>query len=132
MTGLALPPYAEWLGVSAEETPDGPRFRLRFSNEVLGRPGFVHGGALGGLMEIAAVGTLRHALAAERPAPVAKPVSVSFDFMRGARERETVAEARIVRLGSRVATVEVHAWQDDRDRPVAAARMTLLLVRDPA
>ncbi|WP_419826063.1 PaaI family thioesterase [Sphingomonas sp.] len=131
MIALTLPPYALWLGVSVEERPDGPLFRLDFAPDIVGRPGFVHGGALGGLLEIAAVGTLRHALAAEEQAPVAKPVSVGFDFMRGARERETWAAARIVRLGARIATVEARAWQDDPDRPVATARMTLLLDREP-
>ncbi|MCP4029370.1 MAG: PaaI family thioesterase, partial [Sphingomonas sp.] len=32
-------------------------------------------------------------------------------------------------LGGRVANVEATAWQDDADKPIAAARMNYLIVR---
>ena len=37
--------------------------------------------------------------------------------------------AVVTRLGKRVANVEAHAWQQDRDKPIASARMNLLLKR---
>ena len=126
---LALPPYGEWLGLRVTQEGDELLFVLPFAETVIGRPRFVHGGALGGLLEIAAVGTLRAALAGETPPPRVRPVTVTFDFMRGGRERETFATARVNRLGARIANVEAFAWQDDRDRPIAAARMTLTIDR---
>jgi len=51
------------------------------------------------------------------------------DFMRGGREKPTRAQGTITRLGNRVANVEATAWQDDRTRPIAAARMNYLIAR---
>lgn len=125
-----LPPYAHFLGITAElDEADAPLFRMPFGPKVIGRPGFLHGGALSGLLEIAAVGTLLHALAAEEAGARMKPINVTVDFMRGGRERETFAAARISRLGKRIANVEATAWQEDREKPIAGARMNLMLWR---
>lgn len=125
-----LPPYAHFLGITAERDGDrGPLFRMPFGDRVVGRPGFLHGGALSGLLEIAAIGTVLDALAGEPGASV-KPITVTVDFMRGGRQRETYATAVIARLGNRIANVEAFAWQDDRDRPIASARMNLMVRRD--
>jgi uncharacterized protein (TIGR00369 family) len=126
---LALPPYAEFLGVAVDRDPhDALLFRLPYGGTVIGRPGFLHGGAIAGLLEIAAVGTLRDALADEPGASV-KPITVTVDFMRGGRERDTFAAARITRLGARIANVEAFAWQEDRDKLIASARMNLMVRR---
>jgi acyl-coenzyme A thioesterase PaaI-like protein len=49
--------------------------------------------------------------------------------MRGGTPCDTFAEARIERLGKRMANVESYAWQGDRDRPIASARINFLLDR---
>jgi acyl-coenzyme A thioesterase PaaI-like protein len=54
---------------------------------------------------------------------------VTVDFMRGGRERDTYAAAIISRLGNRIANVEAIAWQEGRDKPIASARMNLMLRR---
>jgi uncharacterized protein (TIGR00369 family) len=126
----ALPPYADILGLRVETGDDGtPSLIMPFSTDVLGRPGFLHGGAIGGLLEMAAIVALQHALAAEGGGRI-KPINVTVDYMRGGREKPTRAQGIVTRLGTRVANVEAVAWQDDRDRPIAAARMNYLLVRD--
>jgi uncharacterized protein (TIGR00369 family) len=127
-----LPPYAELLGLSTRRGDDGTLlWVMPFREQVIGRPGFLHGGAIAGLLEFAALGTLYEALADE-PGVTPKPINVSVDFMRGGIDTETFAAAVITRLGQRVANVEAHAWQLDRTRPIAAARMNLLLRRDKA
>ena len=124
-----LPPYAELLGLSARRCDDGRLlWVMPFREEVVGRPGFLHGGAIAGLLEFAALGTLYEALA-DDPDVSAKPINVSVDFMRGGIDAETYAAAVVTRLGKRVANVEAHAWQQHRDKPIAAARMNLLLSR---
>jgi len=125
---VKLPPYAELLGLSVEPGADAPVLVLPFSGDVVGRPGFLHGGAIGGLLEMAAVGALLQALDAEGGAKV-KPVNVIVDYMRGGREKETRAKGTVTRLGKRVANVSAVAWQDEEDRPIAAARMNFLIVR---
>ncbi len=60
-----------------------------------------------------------------------KPVTVTIDYLRGGSEArgDTVAEATIERLGNRIANVEAMAWQTDRAKPIAAARINFLLER---
>lgn len=127
---MSLPPYAELLGVTLETAPDGsPLLSLPFADHVVGRPGFLHGGAIAGLLEVAAIAALRHALAAEGGGRI-KPVTVTVDYMRGGRERPTLAAGTVTRLGKRVANVEAVAWQEDHARPIAAARLNYLIERD--
>ena len=127
---MKLPPYADVLGVSVE-LRDGaaPLLMMPFADTVVGRPGFLHGGAISGLLEVAAIAALDHALRGEGGGRI-KPVNVTVDFMRGGRDKPTHAEGIVTRLGTRVANVEAVAWQDERDRPIAAARMNYLIVRD--
>ena len=124
---MILPPYAALLGLSIEPGVEAPVFVMPFGEDVLGRPGFLHGGAIGGLLEMAAVGALKQALGSE-DAQV-KPISQTVDYMRGGRDKHTRARGSVTRLGSRVANVEAIAWQDEPDRPIAAARMNYLIVR---
>ena len=122
-----LPPYAELLGLRTERTDDGELlWVMPFGEQAVGRPGYLHGGAIAGLLEFAALGTLYDQL--DGPAAL-KPVNVTVDFMRGGTDHDTFAAASVTRLGSRVANVEARAWQQDRARPIAAARMNLLIKR---
>ncbi|HEX8644725.1 MAG TPA: PaaI family thioesterase [Allosphingosinicella sp.] len=125
----ALPPYAELLGLRTERAEDGELvWVMPFREQVVGRPGFLHGGAIAGLLEFAALGTLYDQLGPDDETSL-KPINVTVDFMRGGTDHDTFAAARVTRLGSRVANVEAHAWQQDRAKPIAAARMNLLLRR---
>ena len=112
---MTLPPYAAVLGLTLEPRDDAaPVLVMPFGDHVLGRPGFLHGGAISGLLEMAAIVGLQHALAEEG----------------GGRDKPTRAEGIVTRLGTRVANVEAIAWQDDRAKPIASARMNYLIVRD--
>lgn len=122
---MRLPPYAELLGL--ELGSDGA-LTMPFGAHVLGRPGFLHGGAISGLMEMAAIVALHDALEEEGGGEI-KPINVTVDFMRGGRDKDTLAKGVVTRLGTRVANVEATAWQDDPARPIAAARMNYLIVR---
>ena len=124
-----LPPYARLLGLSAERDGDGaPVLVMPFGNAVLGRPGFLHGGAISGLLEMAAIVALYDALENDGGGDV-KPINVTVDFMRGGRDKPTRSRGVVARLGTRVANVEATAWQDDPAKPIAAARMNYLIVR---
>lgn len=122
-----LPPFAKLLQLRVEEIGDAPLFVMPFHDDVVGRPGYLHGGAIAGLLEFAAFTGLRRAIG--DPAVVLKPITVTVDYMRGGTARETYADAVIERLGSRIANVEAFAWQKDRRSPIAAARMNFLLER---
>ena len=127
-----LPPYARFLGISRRRGDAGELvFHMPFADVVLGRPGFLHGGAIAGLLEFAAIGALFEALD-EAEGVTVKPINVSISFMRGGGDHDTFAAAIVSRLGNRVANVEAHAWQQDRARPIAAAQMNMLLRRRDA
>jgi len=124
----ALPPYAGFLGIRADGAGgDAPQLIMPFGDHLLGRPGFLHGGTIAGLLEIAAFAALYRVLGDEEPK--VKPINVTVDFMRGGRERDTRAEGRVTRIGTRIANVTAEAWQDDRSKPIATAKMNLLLDR---
>lgn len=97
---------------------------MPFSDAVVGRPGFLHGGAIAGLLELAAL-----AEAARRvpEGTKVKPVNISVEYLRGGRAAPTYAEAHVVRLGRTVASLSASAWQDDPANPIATARLTLLV-----
>lgn len=125
MSGLA--PYAALLGIEAE----GDELVMRFGPHLIGAPGRLHGGAVAGLMEIAANWAARAHL--DDPAATLKPINVTVDYLREGALVETRARAILMRMGRRVANVRVEAWQDDRARLIAAARLNFLIVRpEPA
>jgi len=124
-----LPPYAALLGLRAERRDGELLWIMPFADVVVGRPGFLHGGAIAGLLEFAALGAVRDGL--EEGVSV-KPVNVSVDFLRGGAAHDTYACAVVTRLGNRIANVEAHAWQQDRGKPIAAARMNLVVRRAEA
>jgi uncharacterized protein (TIGR00369 family) len=125
---MTLPPYARTLSISVEDDSGGaPLYRMPFGDTVLGRPGFLHGGAISGLLELAAIGTAIRAIG-DGSATV-KPINMTVSFMRGGTDQDTFASATVTRLGNRVVNVEAHAWQDDRNRPIASAQLNLLVRR---
>ena len=124
-----LPPYARFLGIERRRSDEGELFfTMPFSETVHGRPGFLHGGAIAGLLEFAAYGAVFEALGPREGVSV-KPINVTINFMRGGARHDTFAAATVTRLGKRIANVEAHAWQLDRAKPIAAAQMNLLLRR---
>ena len=122
-----LPPYAQLLNLRIENGDQGPLVVMPFHEDVVGRPGYLHGGAIAGLLEFAAFTSLGRQLGDE--AVVMKPITVTVDYMRGGTARETFAEAIVERLGARIANVEAFAWQRERTKPIASARLNFLLDR---
>ena len=121
---MTLGPYARLLDISVEASADAPVLLMPFAEDVVGRPGFLHGGAIAGLLELAAAAALRQALGRENRF---EQVNVTVDYLRGGRDKPTRAVGRVARLGARVANVEACAWQDDADKPIASARLTYLI-----
>jgi uncharacterized protein (TIGR00369 family) len=124
-----LPPYARFLGIARRRSETGELlFVMPFGDVVVGRPGYLHGGAIAGLLEFAAIGAIYEEVGSSDGVTV-KPINVTVNFMRGGTNHDTFAAATVTRLGSRVANVEAHAWQQDRDKPIAAAQMNVMLRR---
>lgn len=115
-------PYALTLGLRR----DGTRVVMPFADGLMGRPGFLHGGAIAGLLENAAWVAVLDALPADS---TIKPISVTVDYLRGGTPIETHAEAEVTRLGRRIANVVVTAWQEDRAKPIATANLKMMIER---
>ena len=122
-----IPPYAELLKLGFEEIDGDVRVTMPFHDDVIGRPGFLHGGAIAGLLEFAAFTSLARRIGDDKVAM--KPVTVTIDYMRPGLDKETYATAVIERLGLTMANVEAFAWQERRDQPIASARLNFLLER---
>jgi uncharacterized protein (TIGR00369 family) len=127
---LKLPPYAEALAMRIDGLHESaPRLIMPFDNRVQGRPGFLHGGAISGLLEMAAVAALSHALQLANDSATFRQVNVTVDFMRGGTPQDSYASGKIVRMGRTMANVEARAWQDDPDKTMAMAYLHYLLRR---
>ncbi|HWA44052.1 MAG TPA: PaaI family thioesterase [Hypericibacter adhaerens] len=83
------------------------------------RPGdIVAGPALMGLADVAAYAVV---LAHLGPVAMAVTNSLTINFLRPCQLETIMADARLLRLGRRLATVEVRLWQGREDRLVAVA-----------
>ncbi len=128
MTVQHLPPYAVALDMTVSDTTgDAPIIAMPFGTKVQGRPGFLHGGAISGLLEMAAVAAIHMALRARGSDVPIKQVNVTIDFMRGGMQHITYAKGTVTRLGRTMANVEARAWQKDSGTPIAMAHMHYLI-----
>ena len=127
---LQLPPYAQSLDMTVSGLHDGsPLIVMPFAQKVQGRPGFLHGGAISGLLEMAAVAAIAYALRERGDDARFKQVNVTVDFMRGGTPQISYAVGTITRLGRTMANVQSRAWQDDPAKPMAIATLHYLLKR---
>jgi uncharacterized protein (TIGR00369 family) len=122
------PPYSKVIGARRNTATGEPILSVSWRTEVEGRPGFVHGGVIAGLLEMACYEALGLEFR-DTGMPKVKPINISVDYLRGGLMTDTHAVAQIVRIGKRVANASAVCWQDDRSKPIATARMHILLDR---
>ncbi|KEQ13105.1 PaaI family thioesterase [Endozoicomonas numazuensis] len=119
LTGLL--PYARKIGMHCQSLGDDALFVLPENKENTGNPVLpaLHGGVLGGFMEMSAA--IHLMLFMDEPR-IPKIVDFSIDYLRSSRIQDVFAECKVVRQGSRIANVSITAWQSRRETPVATAR----------
>jgi len=101
-----------------EVRPGYARVTRRFHPSTL-RPGGVIAGPT--LMALADHAAYVQVLAHIGEVPMAVTTSLTMHFLRGAKPGELVAEARLLRLGRRIATMDVRLWTESPDRLAAQA-----------
>lgn len=112
------------IGVVAEIAPGLARMHLDPGPESL-RPGdLVSGPTQMALVDVAAYAVV---LAHIGPQAMAVTSNLNIAFLRGARRARVIAEARLLKLGRRLAMIDVRLWQGDPDEPVAQAMVTYAL-----
>lgn len=136
---LASMPYAQTLGV--EPIFMGKEFTLKmpFIDSNIGNPTLpaLHGGGIGGFMEITAIAQLllsEHIdasdLSLQTLTNIPKPIGINIDYLRRGRPVDSFARAVLFKKGSRVVNVRVQAWQSDFDSPIAALHGHFLIPTD--
>ncbi len=125
---LAQIPYAKTLGVEPVFKGKHCHFLLPFKDDNVGNPLLpaLHGGVIGGFMEIAAITQLMLTGEIQKPP---KPIGINVDYLRSGKPLDLWAFAKVTKLGSRVANVRVKAWQTDFDEPVATLHGHFLMSR---
>lgn len=119
-------PYAGMIGLQCDRFGDDLIFRLPRKPENLGNPILpaIHGGVIGGFMELSAAIYL---MMSQESLRMPRIVDFSLDYLRAGLDRETYAECRLTRQGNRVANVMITAWQKSRSQPISTARAHFLL-----
>ena len=122
----SLIPYARFLGMQFERDDEGLLAKMDFSEHLIGNPAVpaIHGGAVGSLLETAAV---LETLWAWEVTTVPKTINLTIDYLRPARPETTWARARVGKRGRRVMNLHVEAWQGNREKLTATALVHLLV-----
>lgn len=137
-------PYVRLLGIELDRRGDELTTVLRFDPKLIGNPLLpaLHGGATGSFLEIAAImqlawdriweqieagGPAAEAIARGALPAMPRTVDITVDYLRSGRARDAYARATVAKRGRRVANVRVEAWQEERERPFAAAHGHFLL-----
>lgn len=126
---LARVPYAAFLGVRAELKGDELTLILPFAERLIGNPLLpaLHGGVVGALMELTALSQLAVAAKSEK---FPKTIDIGIDYLRSGRPVDTFARARVIKVGRRIANLQAEAWQDAREKPIAAMHGHFLMPED--
>ncbi|WP_339630415.1 PaaI family thioesterase [uncultured Sneathiella sp.] len=119
-------PYFSYLGLRIEN-PDGKlTCVLPEDKKFIGNPTLpaLHGGVIGAFLESTA---LVHLFATQDVTRLPKIINITVEYLRSGKPVETYAEAVITKPGRRVANMRIEAWQEERDKPIAAAHANFLV-----
>jgi uncharacterized protein (TIGR00369 family) len=119
-------PYARWMNMAPENGTGELLTRMRYDPKLIGNRFLpaLHGGTIGALLETAAI---FHLLWEMENAALPRIINITVDYLRSGRPVDTLARATFTKLGRRVASVAVEAWQEDRGKPVGAAQLHFLV-----
>ncbi len=115
---LSRTPYAGFIGVEPLVMGEELTMVLKYKESNIGNPFLpaLHGGVIGGFMEVTAIAGL---MFSGHYAKMPKPIGLNISYLRKGNPVDSYARTSIVRQGSRVANVRVEAWQDNMEEPIA-------------
>jgi uncharacterized protein (TIGR00369 family) len=117
-------PIDQWLGIKQVKNAGESVFQMSPADKHLGNPAIkaIHGGVVTIFLErIAEI-----ELAAETNSPKdVTLINTNIDFLRSAKLNPLFGSAKIVKLGRRLAVIDVRAWQKEIGAPVAKATVSL-------
>jgi uncharacterized protein (TIGR00369 family) len=126
---LDLIPYSSFIGAQAKVLKADSENVLywvdrRASN--IGNPSLpaIHGGVIGGFLELSASIEVLYTLDVN---VVPKVVDFSLDYLRPGRYKTIYANCTVLRQGKKLVNVTATAWQDNPETPIATARCHFLI-----
>ena len=122
---VPVSPITKWLGFEATDRDNV--FRLRFAEHHIGNPFIraLHGGVVASMIELSAEFAVGRAAEA---AGLIELVSSAVDYIRVTKDADLLARVDTVRVGRRLAFVDVWCWQDAEDVPIARGSCTLRIL----
>ena len=141
-------PYIQFLGIQFDRRGDELTAILPYDAKLIGNPSLpaLHGGVTASFLEVTGLIGLAWAslwddletgridpgaVTAGALPPLPKTIDFTVDYLRAGLPRDCYARARVNRSGRRYASVQVEAWQDNRDRPFALGSVHLLMPPPP-
>lgn len=118
--------FSNWLGVAVDFSNDNPCIAMPFSEQHIGNGMIraIHGGILASFMEVAAASII-----GQKTGQLELPLALNSDvvFLRSTKDCDCFANVTVLRLGKKLATLEVNSWQTDSKRVLATGRFTFLV-----
>ena len=123
---LDVIPYSSFIGVKAKIEDNRILYFMPEQHSNIGNPSLpaIHGGVIGGFMELSAAVELLYTLNIEK---IPKVADFSLDYLRPGRFQTTYASCSVLRHGKKLVNVSVVAWQDSPEKPIATARCHFLV-----
>lgn len=123
---LNLIPYSSFIGAQAKIEDNSVLYYLEKRASNIGNPSLpaIHGGVIGGFMELSAAIELLYNLNIEN---IPKVADFSLDYLRPGRFKTTYANCSVLRHGKKLVNVSVTAWQETPAKPIATARCHFLV-----
>ncbi len=99
----------------------GCRIRLAYSDKFIRPGGTISGPTMMTLSDFALYVAV---LSAIGPVALAVTINLNINFLRRPERRDLIAEAKILKLGKRLAVMEVNLFSDGSEEPVAHVTST--------
>ena len=119
-------PYSSFIGAQAKMDGEQVLYWLEKRASNIGNPSLpaIHGGVIGGFLELSAAVEILYTL---NVGTVPKVVDFSLDYLRPGRYKTIYASCTVLRQGKKVVNVTASAWQDSPDKLIATARCHFLV-----
>ena len=123
---MEMIPYASFIGAQVKVDNNQQLYWLEERPTNIGNPSLpaIHGGVIGGFLELSAAVEVLYSLDI---ASVPKVVDFSLDYLRAGRYKTIYARCNVLRQGKKLINVTASAWQENENTPIATARCHFLI-----